>query len=54
MQILFVQDKFWMHQDVKYYFTADLTGIDDIFRKRNKWIVVLVTKIFIHQSVVGN
>ena len=22
-------DKFWMHQDVKYDFTADLTGIGD-------------------------
>ena len=22
-------DKFWMHQDVKYNFTADLTGIGD-------------------------
>ena len=22
-------DKFWMHQDVKFDFTADLTGIGD-------------------------
>ena len=22
-------DKFWIHQDVKYDFTADLTGIGD-------------------------
>jgi len=22
-------DKFWMHQEVKYDFTADLTGIGD-------------------------
>jgi len=32
-------DKFWMHQDVLYEFTADLTGIGDI-STRIKLIVV--------------
>jgi len=34
-------DKFWTHQDVKYDFTADLTGIGDrSISTRSEWIVV--------------
>ena len=34
-------DKFWMHQDVLYDFTADLTGIGEQISMRIKLIVVL-------------
>ena len=34
-------DKFWMHQDVKFDFTADLTGIGDRSVRVIMWRIVL-------------
>jgi len=31
-------DKFWMHEDVIYDFTADLTGIGDISVRESSWL----------------
>ena len=33
-------DRFWMNQDVKYDFTADLTGIGDRSEYMNKYSAV--------------